>query len=733
MIMKNASMNERGHVCRSSLPRLRTFRRACESLACGPRTFLPAFVSTLLIWMIAASSHGAGVFYVSPDGKDSWSGRRASPGFFRKDGPFLTIPRALEAARAQKGPASIIIGEGTYFLGEPLVLRPEDSGLTISGPGIISGGTRITGWVATNLNGHNVLAARVQDRVFQELWVNGRRAMRARQPNTGYFAVSSVPDNTTGWQEGQSRFGFKEGEIGSWRDLDPAAKVVVMNRWVESHLPIAEIDSAKRLIGFNKRSVWQLAVDDPYYVEGVAEALDVPGEWYLDSRNRTVYYWPLGGEKADKLEAIAPVLEQVLRLEGDPGKGRFVQNVAIRGLTFSHTEWVYPLPAAGEGKGGAKLEPGGAVQAAFTVPASVQAVGARGVVFEDCRFVHLGAYAIELGVGCRDNRVSRCELTDLAGGGIKIGTPGMPSAANLTENNEVAQCRIHDGGRVFHSAVGIWVGQSPNNRFLRNAIYDFYYTGISIGWTWGYGPALATNNLVAFNLVHHIGKRADGDGPILSDMGGIYTLGMQPGTRILNNVWHDVAGLRYGGWGIYFDEGSSSIVAASNIVFRTTHGGFHQHYGATNTVMNNIFAIARDHQLQRSRSEPHVSFFFKTNVVVIDKGVFLGGNWLEGKLESESNVFFDTRAGGQTNAAFAGRTLDCWQALGHDKLSIYADPRFKNPDADDFTLQDDSPAFRLGFMPIDIKAIGPGSKQRRIRGAGFQPAVSPASSRQAAR
>ena len=158
---------------------------------------------------------------------------------------------------------------------------------------------------------------------------------------------------------------------------------------------------------------------------------------------------------------------------------------------------------------------------------------------------------------------------------------------------------------MFASAVGIWIGQSPGNRITHNLIHDFYYTGISIGWTWGYGPSLATNNTVELNHVHHIGVKSDGDGPILSDMGGIYTLGKQPGTVIRNNLWHDIAGIRYGGWGIYFDEGSSGILAESNVVYRTTHGGFHQHYGETNVVRNNIFAFARDHQIQRTRPEPH--------------------------------------------------------------------------------------------------------------------------------
>jgi hypothetical protein len=665
-------------------------------------------------------SPGPGVFFVAPDGNDAWSGRIATANGAKTDGPFATIPRALQATRQwsasqssiKKSPAIYVQG-GTYFLSAPLTLTPADSGLTLAAYGdqkpVLSGGRRITGWKQVNIDGKQLLAAEIPDArdgkwSFLELWVNGNRAIRARHPNRGYLGVGELPDKTASWTDGHTRFRFREGDLKGWAGATNA-ELIVMSRWVESRLPITGIDEKERIVTFGKRSVWQLDPGDPYYVEGALELIDQPGEWCL-APGGTVYYLPRPDEKAGNLDAIAPVLVQTLRFEGKPEAGQFVEGVTLQGLTFAHTEWYFaPTAKAADGK----VEAGGFSQAAIGVPGSVWGEGLSQCVFKDCSFTHIGNYALELSRGCKSNLIQHCEFSDLGGGGIRLGeTSVRDNLAEQTRGNEISDCRVFDGGKLFQSAIGVWLGQTPDNRLVHNEIHDFYYTGISIGWTWGYGKALATNNLVAFNHVHHIGVKSDGDGPILSDMGGIYTLSMQPGTRIVNNLWHDVAGFRYGGWGIYFDEGSSSIVAESNVVYRTTHGGFHQHYGATNFFRNNILAFARDQQVQRSRSEPHISFSFQTNIVYFDQGVLLGSEWKNDKYVMDWNVYFDARPDATPETMkFAGATLEAWRARGHDEHSIVADPLFVAPRQDNFQLQPGSPALKLGFHPIKLETVGP--------------------------
>ncbi|MEK7397715.1 MAG: right-handed parallel beta-helix repeat-containing protein, partial [Candidatus Poribacteria bacterium] len=317
---------------------------------------------------------------------------------------------------------------------------------------------------------------------------------------------------------------------------------------------------------------------------------------------------------------------------------------------------------------------------------------------ENCAVAHVGNYAIELGKGCKNNKIINCDLFDLAGGGVKIGeTRISENDAEIASDNEVRDCHIHDGGMVFHSAIGIWIGQSPNNRMVHNHIHDFYYTGVSIGWTWGYGKALATGNILEDNHIHHIGIKSNGDGPILSDMAGVYTLGLHEGSVIRHNIFHDIAGIQYGGWGIYFDEGTTHILAENNLVYNTTHGGFHQHYGKENIFRNNIIAFARDYQIQRSRPEEHVSFTFERNIVYWDKGIAFSGSLGNLNIVFDNNLYF---AVGDGKMLFNNLSWEEWQKNGMDKNSIISDPMFVDPAKRDFHLKKGSPAEKIGFVPF---------------------------------
>ena len=664
------------------------------------------------------------VFYVASNGSDNWSGQLSSPNRSETDGPFASVHGARDAIRELKGEhggklpqaVTVFVRDGIYVLDEPIIFTAEDSGteecpVTFAAyrdeNPIISGGKSITGWKQVTVNGKQMWAAEIDEVregrwFFRNLWVNGQRRIRARHPNQGYLKIAEVPDVTPEmqWHEGQTRFQFHEGDMEAWKTAGDA-EVVAMTRWVESHLPIKNVDETEHMVEFDKRSVFRLESGDQYYVEHALELLDVPGEWYLNRKTGTLYYMPMPDEDMGKAEVIAPVLEQIVRFEGKPEAGEFVEHLAFRGLTFSHTEWYFP---EGYQSQWPKPDVGGFSQAAIGVPGSIYGEGVRQCVFEGCTLAHFGAYGIELSRGCKNNRIASSDIFDLGAGGVRIGeTVIRDDESEQTHDNEIIDCRICEGGLFYHSGIGVWIGQSYNNRIIHNDIHDFYYTGISVGWTWGYGPALARGNIVESNHIHHIGIRSNGDGPILSDMGGIYTLGMQPGTVVRGNIFHDTAGFRYGGWGIYFDEGSTHIVAENNIVYRTTNGGFHQHYGRENVVRNNILVLARDSQVQRTRPEEHVSFTFERNVVYWREGDMLSGNLGNFNIAFDHNLYYCEDDG---KMQFGNLSWDEWRAKGMDENSMIADPLFVAPEKDDFHLKPDSPAFKIGFVQFNLSKVG---------------------------
>ena len=672
------------------------------------RTFALLLGCTLCIVDSARATNKE--FFVSPKGNDR------NPG--TKTQPFLTVTKARDAVRAfrQRNPkfadtVAVILRNGRYFIHEPLLLGPKDGGTNSSPtvyasfPGehpVISGGLEVKGWKEGRLDGKRVLITSLPGKrtmVTRQLWVNGVRRTPARYPNRGYLQVESAPDVTekTAWTEGQKSFVPRAGDTPSSMDFS-GAEFVVMNRWVESHMPVERYDAAKNLFSFSRRSLFRLEKGDPFYAINVRSALDTSGEWYYDAKRRVLSYIPTEGEIGKPFDAVIPLQMQLLLVEGNPREGRYVEHLSFQGIEFSHTEWHFPH---GETDSQNK-DAGGFVQAATGVPAAIEWEGVRSSALERCIVSHVGTYAIAFSEGCRNNRIAECELYDLGAGGLKIGMKTIASdSLSRTSENLVINNHIHDGGRVFHSAIGVWVGQSPRNQFIHNHIHDFYYSGFSIGWTWGYGPADAAGNVVEMNHVHHIGVMSDGDGPILSDLGGIYTLGNHRGSVIRNNVFHDISARVYGGWGIYLDEGTTQMLVENNVVYRTIHGGFHQHYGKDNIVRNNIFAFGKEQQVQRSRAENHTSFAFENNIVIWNEGKLFQGNMRNGDAVFDRNLYWPMK--GEFIAD--SMTLEHWQRRGFDRHSTVADPLFVNPESGSFSFRNDSPALGLGFKPIDVARV----------------------------
>ncbi len=667
----------------------------------------------LVFLSCAAGSRAASAadFYVSPRGNDAWTGTAAVPS--ASDGPFATLERARVAVRQlkerepdRKQPVRVQLRGGMYYLDQTVTFGPEDGGSAEATvvyeayPGeepVLSGGCPVRGWRESG-GQWTVRLPEVErgEWYFSQLFVNGERRYRPRLPKQGYYFVAGeTPPTQKSAGKGWDSFRFRAGEIDAdWANLGDV-EGLVFHQWSMSRLRIESVDRASRVVTFSghspSTSTWaSIAKNNRYLLDNVAEALSDPGEWYLDRKTGVLTYIPLAGEYVANASVIAPRLERIIEIRGDAAAKKPVSGLVFRGLTFAHTQWNNPPEGYACSQAEAVL--GGAIFAEY----------ARDCVLDQCRITHTGAWALELGAGCKNNRIENCVLTDLGAGGVKIGLQGYQEDEEaVASDNAVRNCLIAHGGRIHPAATGVWMGHSHHNHIAHNEIHDFYYTGISVGWSWGYGRSQAHHNVMEYNHIHHIGQS------VLSDMGGIYSLGLSPGSVERGNVIHDVNSYSYGGWGIYFDEGTTGMLAEDNIVYRCKTGGFHQHYGRENIVRNNIFALAPTAgQLIRTRNEEHLSFTIERNIVYWNQAPLLGSNWQGGdppRFVLNRNIYWN--AGGEP-VLFAGKTLDEWRQTGHDAESIVADPRFKDPDNGDFTLLPGSPAGKIGFKALDASRAG---------------------------
>jgi hypothetical protein len=344
-----------------------------------------------------------------------------------------------------------------------------------------------------------------------------------------------------------------------------------------------------------------------------------------------VSYWPEPGEDVPSANITAPRLCDLLRLEGE--KNRPVRNIVFRRLVFAGADWRM--------EGGSDVD----IQGAVEIEAAFQARFADQCTVKDCLFTRLGGYAVDFGHGCRSNTVAGCEMFDLGGGGVRLGdnpwvtdiedTRAAPNFGNVITDNH-----IHHIGLVSMPAMGVLVLMSARNLIAHNEIDHTYQSAISVGWSWGYAKTPCRDNVIEFNHLHDIGQGMS------SDLGGIYTLGVQPGTVIRGNLIHDISIFAYGSSGLYGDEGSSDIVLESNIVYHCQIA--YSPNGTNNLLRNNVFALNRDSAL----ANDHSSFTFTNNIVYFSSGRLLGeGDWTGDGFAIDHNIYFDTRAGPSPPAA----------------------------------------------------------------------------------
>lgn len=543
--------------------------------------------------------------YISPAGNDKNDGTINSP--------KATLASALRQAREMRrtnvagieNGIKIILKEGTYNLYEPLYVRPEDSGTPqsptiISGgdgeKAIISGGINISNWENTG----KLWVADVPDfngrpLNFRQLWINGKKADRARDV-TDFEKMNRIVNN-------DSKNQILWVPTTAVKSILKAtyAEMVLHEMWCVANLRIKSIEvhgdsSAVRFHNPESKiqfeHPWPRPMTTPgrksaFYLTNAMELLDVPGEWFHDIKTNKIYYYPKKYEKITQFEAVVPVLQTLVEIEGTLDKT--VENIAFKNINFNYSTWLRPSE-----KGHVPLQAGMYLTEAYKLepkttrpdgrkldnqgwlgrPASaISLSGTKNIDFEDCNFEHLASTALDYEWANYGGKINRCIFRDVAGNGLLIGSFSPSSHEthypyNPLDNREICSYQIitnnlfEDIGNEDWGCVAVGAGYVNNINIEHNEIRDVAYTGISLGWGWNQSPVCMENNRIHANHIWHYAKR-------MYDVAGIYTLGAQPNTVISENYIHDIYHPSYAHdpnhwFYLYTDEGSSFITIKNN-------------------------------------------------------------------------------------------------------------------------------------------------------------------------
>jgi hypothetical protein len=524
------------------------------------------------------------------------------------------LARVAEArAAGDASPATIYLAQRTYWIEAPIEL---DAGLVGEGLSIeaapaceptLSGGRRITGfsarpdgtWCAT------IDAVRAGEWWFEQLFVDGARATRARHPNESYARVIEAgPDNRTS-------FSFDPSELSTYR-LDTRSEVVLLHDWSISRVRIAGVDvegariSVADPIGCQAPhyAITNFEPHPRFFVEGSPRLVDAPGEWALDRETGQVTYAPLPGQTLESAEVIAPLAPALLRASGSPESP--LRGLRLRGIRLAHTSW--PIPDYGYAEGQAafyeRRDVAGSGGTRDTVPAAIELEWVEGAAIEGCTIESVGASGVWIGAGCRDCALRDTVVRDAGGNGVLIGEaagrmvngkPWWQSAPEQSaRENTVEHCLVERCGQRFFGAVGIWIGLAQSTTVARCEVRYLPYSGISVGWRWDDTPTPCRENLLEENHIHHVMQT-------LSDGGGVYTLGRQPGTVLRGNAIHDVRRNegRAPSNGIFFDQGTSETLTRGNVFWAIDTTPLRWHWTHENRIAENTFVLSEGQEIAR--------------------------------------------------------------------------------------------------------------------------------------
>ena len=599
---------------------------------------------------------------------------------------------------------------------------------------------------------------------FTQLFVNGKRQIRARYPNydpsspgkSGYIqAAGPIPAGTPNPYAGADedmtfstqaprgiRFDPSTLSTKKWSNLqDAEIHIYQAAYWGNLQWKIKGIDCATNSIWFGDGgqqigAKWSknpavLNQNSRFFIENVFEVLDAPGEWFLDGTKNALFFYP--DQETDLRSAVieVPVLEEAIRFAGtqeDP-----VQNISLQGFRIAHTATTYLKPYDVPSLSDWAIHRGG----------SVFAEGTRNCSVEGCWFDAIGGNAVFINNYNRAFSVTGCKFTET--GDSAICFVGDLEKTNGTQRPFPYECQasnnlIHDCGFFGKQVAGVYISRAKRITVSHNLMYNLPRAGICIGdGTWG-------GHVIEYNQTHDTVRETSDHGPFnawgrdrgwaLAQSHGPYTAdrsldvwealvdAMEP-VIVRNNFFDEKSG-----WGLDLDDGASNYEIYNNLSIGGVSMKLRE--GAYRKVYNNIWYLSKGAPcFHVGNNENHDQYF--NNITVMNPGntkwpdgwpwwpqmVYsviappAVGPWFE---KIDNNCFYCV--GGEFQAVVdqlrseAGKrnakcyNLEEWHKLGFDQHSVFADPHFVDPANHDFRVRAESPALKVGFKNFEMGKWG---------------------------
>lgn len=635
--------------------------------------------------------------YVSPLGNNSNDGSQVSP--------FKSIKKALEKVKSleKKESDNVIIHlqEGEYHLSSTLEIDSELNNISIIGEGadkVMVKGSEIieTKWESFT---DNILVATIDPSLeFNQLYINGEKQILARYPNY---------NEDGGYWQGSAADAIDKERIAKWKNpIGGFVHAMHKGRWGGFHYEIKSMydDGELELIGGHQNN--RPSTMHPKYrmVENVLKELDSNKEWYLDKENHKLYVWKNDNTTLKNAKIEVSLLKHLIEVKGSLENP--VKNVNISGIQFQHASRTFME----------EYEP--LLRSDWTIyrGGALLLDGTENVSINNCEFTNLGGNVIFVSGYNRNTKIEENHIHDCGASAISfVGDPTAvrsPSfqyseTVNIEDMDTVvgpknelypSDCKVENNlinriGRIEKQVAGVQISMAMKIHVKNNSIYDVPRAGINVSeGTWG-------GHLIEYNDVFNTVLES-------SDHGSFNSWGRDrfwyPNRKITDSLVQEnpqmplwdamhttiIRNNRFRcdhGWDIDLDDGSSNYEIYNNLCLNR---GIKLREGYYRIVKNNIMVNNTFH--------PHVWFstsedIFKNNIVMKKYADIRINSW--GK-EVDFNLFPNKLS------------LEKAQNKDIDKNSTFGNPLFVNTKSGDFTVQENSPALKIGFKNFAMNSFG---------------------------